>query len=227
MQLNALQQQLERIYELTIGQDVSDYVTSDTSVVKQLVAHSDLPLTPEQLFVLEDGEYMDVSLFIEENVLERLASDNPIERLHDGNLEDYLTVLEGVSHFLYLLWHAYHDREVSPLELELQAEVDKYVSSAFLFTEQGQSIPGGLSEVLFDNTTIDSRMDEAIVKRYQEATYYARNFCETLQTRFLGPNRQIGLVNEIRRFYRYTRWQKIDHIAANSGARFKHFVYRH
>ena len=57
-------------------------------------------------------------------------------RLHDGNVADYWTALEGVSHFLYLAWNAGHDKPVSLLELEMQAEVDKYVASYWLMRRQ-------------------------------------------------------------------------------------------
>jgi len=40
---------------------------------------------------------------------------------------DCCMLLEGVSHFLYLTWNAHYDRQVSLLDLELQAEVDKFV----------------------------------------------------------------------------------------------------
>ncbi len=52
------------------------------------------------------------------------------------------TALEGVSHFVYLAWNAGHDKPVSLLELEMQAEVDKYVGSYWLMRRQ---LPGSLS----------------------------------------------------------------------------------
>ena len=45
---------------------------------------------------------MDVSLYLEQSVVEHLRDDDPTQRLHDGNLPDVLTALKGISHFLYL-----------------------------------------------------------------------------------------------------------------------------
>ena len=42
-------------------------------------------------------------------------------------MECFCLALEGVSHFLYLIWNASFDRSVTLLEMELQAEIDKFV----------------------------------------------------------------------------------------------------
>ena len=69
---------------------------------------------------------------------------DPLEALDEGNLADYCTALEGVSHFHYLVWSLARGRNVSLLELELQAEVDKYASAVALLTRQRAGrFPGG------------------------------------------------------------------------------------
>ena len=83
-----------------------------------------------------------LSLYLDPALLRRLAAADPLERLHGGNVADCLTALEGVSHFLYLVWNASHDRPVSLLELEMQAEVDKFIVSHWLLRRQ---VPGTLS----------------------------------------------------------------------------------
>src|SRR6202008_3895610 len=82
-----------------------------------------------------DGEIA-MSLYLDPELLERLGRADPMERLHDGNVAGYWTALEGVSLFLYLAWNAGHDKPVSLLELEMQAEVDKYVASYWLMRRQ-------------------------------------------------------------------------------------------
>lgn len=47
-------------------------------------------------------------------------------------LDGLLQVVEGVSHFLYVAERARRERRVTQLELELQAEVDKFVALWFL-----------------------------------------------------------------------------------------------
>ena len=56
---------------------------------------------------------------------------------------DYCTALEGVSHFHYLVWSLARGRNVSLLELELQAEVDKYATRAGAAdSATGRPLPG-------------------------------------------------------------------------------------
>ena len=59
-------------------------------------------------------------------------------------MEDYWTALEGVSHFVYFAWNAGYDKPVSILELEMQAEIDKYIATFTLLRRQSpQRFPGG------------------------------------------------------------------------------------
>ena len=193
--------------------NVDDFLISDAEVARDLGGESGWLDTHEQLLVQEEGEDLALSLYIDAAVLRRLDDDNPVERLHAGNLNDFCIVLEGVSHFLYLLWNAGFDRPVSLLELELQAEVDKYVVTSFLFSLQSEGrVPPGLTRWLFSNPAYDERLDRASRRRYEDANYYAGRFCSQIEDHYLRRRRPGSLIKEVRRFYRLTRWQKIDRI---------------
>jgi len=136
-------------------------------------------------------------------------------RLHDGNVADYWTALEGVSHFLYLAWNAGHDRPVSLLELEMQAEVDKYVASYWLMREQLPGrFPSELLSVLFERTRIDPRLARGREAMYREASRYAEKFCRRLEQTLRGAHGESGgeVLAELRRFYRLTNARKLAHI---------------
>ena len=78
-------------------------------------------------------------------MLERLTAHCPMRALDESNLADYCTALEGVSHFHYVTWSAGCARNVSLLELELQAEVDKYASAlSLLLAQRAGRFPGEL-----------------------------------------------------------------------------------
>ena len=70
-------------------------------------------------------------------MLGRLDSADPLNSLEASQLDDLWKVLEGISHFNYLVLRAADDRSVTLLELELQAEVDKFVGTYLLLLEQG------------------------------------------------------------------------------------------
>lgn len=212
--ITAIQRQLERIYEIDVPHDVSDFLITDPDVVKQIDDAPHARHLPEKLLVKQVDEDVELALYLDTNVVGRLERDDPRERLHRGNLDDFCTALEGVSHFLYLTWNAGYGRGVSLLELELQAEVDKYVSTAFLFGQQDNGrIPRRLHEWLFENALFDSELCARDLTRYRDASHYAGRFCSRLQERYFR-RRRTGLINELRRFYRLRQVDKIKRIEA-------------
>ena len=151
MLLSDLQRLLSSLYDVPTEHDVRDFVVTDRASVACLGgARSD-----EQLFVAQTGEELGLSLFLDAAVLERLAAADPMRKLDQSNLADYLTAIEGVSHFVYLAWNAGFDKPVSLLELELQAEIDKFVASAWLLTRQESGrFPSELQPVMFKRTRV-------------------------------------------------------------------------
>src|SRR6185436_2609568 len=124
------------------------------------------------------GDTLSLALFIDGAVLARLAQRDPFAALDHGNLADYLTVAEGVSHFVYVAWNAGHDKPVTLLELELQAEVDKYVLGAWLLRQQGEGrFPRELHRALFERARVDPVAAAGRISLYHTASCYAARFC--------------------------------------------------
>ena len=211
MVLQQLQDLLAGIYDLPMQYRVADFLFTERAHLPAPVRDSD---TDEHVLVVDEGDEAAVGLFLDSELLRRLAAANPIEALHSGNVADYWTALEGVSHFIYLAWNAGHDRSVSLLELELQAEIDKYVSSWWLLREQDPArYPAELHRLLFERTRIDPRLAGERSDLYREANQYAARFCRRLE-RLLAESgrRQAETLCELRRFYRLSRERKMMHI---------------
>jgi len=165
--------------------------------------------------VAEDGDTLSLGLFIDAAVLARLAHRDPYQSLTGENLADYLTVAEGLSHFVYVAWNTGFDKPVTLLELELQAEVDKYVLGVWLLSRQNAGrFPRELHRALFDRTRVDPVAAEGRVGLYQTASNYAARFCRRmaslLEPRGRGAMR--GALTELRRFYRFGNARKMAHI---------------
>jgi hypothetical protein len=220
MLLSRLQELIGGIYDVRIAHDVYDFLVTDRRRLPQAARHG---TTDEELIVaqpLAGGDELVMSLYLDPGLLERLARQDPLRCLHTGNVADYWTALEGVSHFLYLAWNADHDRPVSLLELEMQAEVDKYVVSYWLLRRQWpQRFPAELRRVLFERTRLDPRLSAARARMYREASRYAEKFCRRLErtlARGQGGAAHAGgeheVLAELRRFYRLTHARKRAHI---------------
>lgn len=215
MILTQLQQLIGDIYDVSIAHDVYDFLVTDR---KWLPAAVRSRTTEEDLIVAQPaaaGDAAAISLYLDPDLLERLQRENPLVRLHDGNVADYCKALEGVSHFLYLAWNAGHDRAVSILELEMQAEVDKYVASYWLLRRQLPGrFPAELRRILFERTRIDPRLADGREDLYREASRYAEKFCRRLERslRRSGAGKEGEVLTELRRFYRLSNARKLAHI---------------
>jgi hypothetical protein len=210
--LASLQSALAEIYDLPATPDVAQFLLTDRA---HLAAFDQARACDEQLIVAEQGDTISLGLYIDARVLERLASRDPIAALTQHNLADYLTVAEGVSHFVYLAWSAGFDRPVTLLELELQAEVDKYVLAAWLLREQcAGRFPRELHRALFERARIDPRAAAGRTGLYQTASVYAGRFCRRVAASFARGSRSATgeLLAELRRFYRWGNARKLRHI---------------
>jgi len=142
--LASLQGALAEIYDLPATPDVAQFLLTDRKQLEFAGARA----SDEQLIVAEHGDTLSLGLFIDARVLERLSRRDPFDALDQDNLADYLTAAEGVSHFVYVAWSAGFDRPVTLLELELQAEVDKYVLAAWLLrTQCAGRFPRGKADI--------------------------------------------------------------------------------
>jgi hypothetical protein len=212
--LRELQRLIAGLYDAPAEHDVYDYLITDAAHAAALQGAEAAPPTDEQLLVAEDGEGVEVSLYVDRAVIERLAASCPLRSLSEANLADYCTALEGVSHFHYFVWSAGRDRHVSLLELELQAEVDKYASALRLLLEQRDGrFPAELFGRLFDGAQFAPHLSISERTRYEEAHRFAARFCRRLEERFLRRRqaRPDSLLSELRTFYRLGRHAKLRH----------------
>lgn len=215
VQLNALQLQLEQIYDLSTPHRVEDFLLVDPGMAGWLCNTNQA--VEEQLLVRENEDGLEVSLFLRETLLARLSDDDPTITLHTGNLADFCLAVEGVSHFLHLVWNAGHDRSVTRLELELLSEIDKFVTATALACQQtGSTHSLALWRALFRTCRFRNDLEPECRQRYYEANRLAALYCDTLQGRFeLAPG-DPGLHRELRRFQRLPKSDKIHHIESRS-----------
>ncbi|QBQ54152.1 hypothetical protein [Nitrosococcus wardiae] len=215
MDLNALQAQLEHIYDVRTYHRVEDFLVTDPTLVDQFTEDSRSGQSPsmESLLIRQGEDNLDLALYLNQELLDQLGRDNPTELLHDGNLAEFWFALEGVSHFLYLAWNAGFERTVTQLELELQAEIDKCVlTAALVYHQRGIADMRLLRRVLFEETRLRDGLDNIQQQRYREANRLAARYCGTLEEKYSLIPQNSYLVNELRRFYRMPQSRKIRHI---------------
>ena len=165
-------------------------------------------LPREQLVIRQSAGELAMALFVDEAALANLERHDPADSLDERNFTDFCLAIEGVSHFIYLALCAASDRAVSQLELELQAEVDKYVCCVLLAGRDPELRRRLYRDVRFaDDLAPDER------SRYQAANAEADRYAAGLERRFVRTDRTDALLDELRRFYRMALADKLGRIA--------------
>jgi hypothetical protein len=214
MLLRDLQCLLEELYGIETGADVRDYLVTCPMTLQALELDGPSRDIEEKLLVEEEGHELGLALYLDADLLERLAALDPRKQLCEANIGDFCTALEGISHFSYLAWNAAIDKPVTLLELEMQAEVDKYIGARLLLGRQGRGsfVGDRLLGRLFDNPVFDDRLDPEELSRYETASHFAGRYCHSLENRFPAGLPGSPMVRELRNFYRWPQPAKVSHI---------------
>lgn len=209
--LNNLQQVLARLNDVPVLHDVAAFHIAERAHCAALMQRELSAAEDEQVLISEEESGAALSVYIDEAVLRRLQHSNPLDALHEGNLADFCTALEGVSHFHYLVWCLEHQRQVSLLELELQAEVDKYAVAVFLLREQGRcDLPSGLCRRLFGAVNFVVSLSVEGRQRYQQANRCAARYCSRLNQHLSRQRfRPEAWLRSLREFYRLSQQGKL------------------
>jgi hypothetical protein len=200
--LALVQRGLETLYRVETELDVDDFVIDEAT--RDSLGTERAPR--EQLLVRQagDGE-LELALYVCPRALANLAAHDPRAHLDGQNLGDFLLAVEGVSHFVYVAYCARQERGVSALELELQAEVDKWLTCALTSGADWR-------ERLFERFTLDPAMGADERERYRVANENARAYADVLHERFLTRGQVPAMLEEVRRFYRLDMSAKLDRI---------------
>jgi hypothetical protein len=206
--LARVQRGLETLYRVDTGVTVDDFVID--GLTRESLAPTRKPR--EQLLVCHDEGEVALALFIDPSVLDNLAQHDPGRRLGDHNFGDFVLAVEGVSHFIYAICCARAQRPVTQLELELQAEVDKYVT-CLLATEPAPGLSEALRHRLFGDPEYEPDLDPDEQDRYRAANDNAHRYAAWLESTFVASRRIPEMLGELRRFYREGLAAKLARIA--------------
>jgi hypothetical protein len=194
-----LQGALERVYRLERIADVGDFVRD---------AAWEAP---------EGGEARDsVGRGARESVLVRAADDGALEvvvqlpRLDDdASLDGFCQIIEGVSHFVYLVERARAGRTTTQLELEVQAEVDKWLILAASMRRFDAERSADLRASLYERVVFESDAASEAGERYRVANDVAHAFVRRLERRYVPARRFAEMRADLRRFFHEGQEEKL------------------
>ncbi len=205
------------LYDLEPGCRVEEFLVTDR---QSLPGGCGDARADEQLFVGVVDDELCLSLYLDPAVIGRLERHDPSDELNQDNVADFWTALEGISHFLCVAHNAGHDRPVSRLTLELQAEIDKYLAAFLLLRRQDpRRFPAELHALLFARCRIDPALAGRHESLYRRASRLAARFCARLEPRLraLRQRDDGAWLADMRRFYRLCDFGKLRHIERAYG----------
>ncbi len=208
MQLQELQSDLERRYDVNVPYSVDEFFCNDTDTILNCLGRH--PTATEMLLIREDGDNLDLTLYIDKQTMSRFDETNRELSSINRHFSEYCAAVEGVSHFVYLTWNAGYNKAVKLLEMEIQAEVDKFVVTATHSLQQ-EDIRELLSR-LFDNIRYRTDLSDEERVRYEQANLLASQYCNWLAESFELSAADTALRAELARFYRMNSRRKIAHI---------------
>jgi hypothetical protein len=208
--LDRIQEHLEAIYGVRCEYRARDFLV-DFETAKALGGTG---RNREELLVSHDGEHLDLALYLEPEMLKRVTSFEaaPNSAL-DDELGGFCEVTEGVSHFLYLTQTAQLERTVSLLELEAQAEVDKFAICLLMrWGRDGAGWATSLMGRLFQRVRFNEQLSADERWRYVEANRLAKTYVARLMG-LVRDGQLERLLGELRHAYRLGAEAKLQYFS--------------
>ena len=208
--LASILQHIDRVYDLDLDVDIQDFL-----VTPEMCARLGHDEAHASVFVREHdaGDEIELGVYIGESELDELSKIDLTQAIHPESFEILVTVIEEVSHFAYLVFSASREHQVTQLELELQAEVDKYVTATLLLAAKNEGrVRANVLERLFGDFEVRRGLDSRRRDRYTAAASLASRYCSYVVEASLGRESLNTLLPELRSFYRLSQRGKIGRI---------------
>jgi hypothetical protein len=197
--LRHIQAHLEAIYRIA-APDVSRFQI-DAGQLSELMGESSRE-ADEWVLVREEDGCLDLAVFVADAHLEALEAAGSLSEAAMTAFPAFCAATEGVSHFLMLIERVRREEPVSLLELEAQAEVDKFICARLHHPAQ--------AELWWKRLFLEARLSEDLgpdeVARYTEAGRLAAGFCSALS----GAPHVDAILRMLRSFWRDSGAQRLD-----------------
>lgn len=204
MIFSQLQRELEKIYSLQNFAPVELFLMTKEELSQ---ANPSSLHKPQVLFQERDGEAF-LGVYLGEETKRRLEQ-NGVEK---APLHDFCLATEEISHFVYLSHCASLEKKVSLLDLEVQAEVDKFLLASRYYASDPRLFPK-----LFQEVEFRKELDSKEHQRYQEANRLGAKMAKWLQTKIRTRELGASVLGFLRNFYRMESQNKLNKVEKMKG----------
>lgn len=203
MKIKQLYTMLCRLYGIPPAIDIDRFMLTDDCQSSDVVIGNRIS-GREALLIRQRGNDLEIGLFIAPKIIEMLGESSPLDRP-----DAFCCAAEGVSHFLYACDRIEKEMKFTKLELELQAEVDKFILLHIIAAMKSGIVSSDLFSLQFEKYRFDPSLTPVESNRYMEANRLAAKFCHHILTNYFNPLRFYGLIPEVRDFFSRNLTEKV------------------
>lgn len=189
--IQILQKKIEELYRLAGCPEAKKYILSP----KQFKKLSDATDEPQVLY-MDEGSDATLGIYLGSDIFHRIKKNQKI-----FSFKDFCVMAEEISHFIYIVWSKSNDKKINLLDLELQAEVDKYVLATNFFKSKGE-----VFEKIFESFRMRKNLRKDEEERYYTAHRLGKKLASNLQKTKISS---IQKINWLRMFYRQSITSRI------------------
>jgi len=215
--IKELQKKIEKTYALDTGiTNIEQYIIGDKGY-EEFYANEEIRTVVNshsgaRVLLREAEDALKVSIYYPDALIRKLEDNDPRLGIHDENIDLCASFIEELDHFLFIAQNYKSNRPFSLLELELQANVTKYLVLKYFIALQNRSLR--LSK--FDREYIRHHLfykrkfdieDTLERKRYEDAGKFGMMYTEQID--LLSHEERL---RDLRQFSRMTCPSKIRHI---------------
>ncbi len=216
--IEELQRKIEKTYALDTGITNIDEFVIGNKGYKEFYAKEKIRTvvnnshSRSQVFIRDGGNRLRISIYYPDELIKVLEDNDPRLGLHDDNIDACASFVEELDHFLFIAQNYKLNRPFSLLELELQANVTKYLVLKYFIALQNKSVRLSKSDKeyirhhLFYKRKYDIE-DDAEMKRYEDAKIFGM-----IYTKHIDLLSHEDRLRDLRQFSRMTCPSKIKHI---------------
>ena len=197
--LNLVQQQLQAMYRIE-APGIEPFLLDDEQLGNVLGPHR--RPADEWVLVRETGEGLDLGVWIAATHRQRLDELHDLRAAVQSAFPALCAAIEGVSHFLLLIERARRREPIRLLELEAQAEVDKYMCARLHAPARSREWQARL----FRDAQLRDGLSSEERQRYLEAGRLAEGLCDHLDRQ---PHDDARL-RDLRSFWRASGSQRME-----------------
>ncbi len=216
--IEELQRKIEKTYALDTGiTNIEEFVIGNKGY-KEFYAEEEIKTVVNnshsraQVFIRDIGNRLKASIYYPDELIKVLENNDPRIGLHDDNIDVCASFVEELDHFLFIAQNFKLNRPFSLLELELQANVTKYLVLKYFIALQNKSVrlSKGDKEYIRHHLFYKRKYnidDPSERKRYEDAKIFGM-----IYTKYMDLLSHEDRLRDLRQFSRMTCSSKIRHV---------------